>query len=394
MPAAILLTLLALFADVSMPTNIPAQDLGSALRTLAKERDFQIIYASQDVAGRQTSGAHGTLTNLEALQKLLAGTGMTYQLLDEHTVTLAIATRAPEPAQRRPTAPPPLPEVAISAERDERAALRARMIELNEEFFAEYNRLNSDDQFDIACQEDVCKPAFVDELEGAPIETLLAKSKDYEKNVLSLINRYPQLARIARAREALDARYGKPHRSKQGDETCADEPPGTFMRMTFAMTGFALCTGLYVSDDELTDEPLPEVEINARRESLTHLRREIVRLEEAFYAKYNQLNDDDQYDIQCSPVTPTGSLLKGRECEPLFVARATEARAQGFVGSYGVSPATSIILSKWPDFEKTLVKAIQTYPELQKLAEEHAVAEKRYAVVRKLKLKGKLFAFD
>jgi secretin/TonB-like protein len=443
MRATIFVTLLALCtvmparaagtgSEVQLPTNIPAQDLGPALRTLAKERGFQIVYASQEVAGRQTPGAQGTFTNLEALQRLLAGTGMTYQLLDEQTVTVTLAAASPAEAvqrerpERRATAPA-LPEVAVSAERDELVALRAKMTKLEEEFFAQYNRLNTDDQFDIACHEEVssdgrvplriCRPAFVDELQGAanlvapPVATVLAKSKDYEKNVLDLIQRYPQLRRVVREREALEAQYealrardsrgGKLHQSKRADDACTHEPAGTFMRMTFAMAGYALCTGLRVASDAdqhgqdgSGDEPMPQVEINARRESLRHLRSEIVKLEEGFYAKYNELNTDDEYDIHCGRSVPTGSVLRQRECQPVFVNRATEAEAQAFLGGYPIQPASSLILRKWPDFEKTLVQAIQTHPELQKLAGEHAAAQKRYEVVRKLKFRGKIFVLD
>src|SRR6185436_20767385 len=114
MRAVVVLIVLALVAitpsfaaDAAGParlaTDIPAQELGSALRTLAKERDFQIVYASEDVAGRQTAGARGTFTELEALQELLDGTGMTYRLLDERTVTVTVATGSPaEPARDKP----------------------------------------------------------------------------------------------------------------------------------------------------------------------------------------------------------------------------------------------------------------------------------------------------
>jgi hypothetical protein len=170
------------------------------------------------------------------------------------------------------------------------------------------------------------------------------------------------------------------------------------MPMTVVIGGYALCMGLFIpADASLTgpvDEPLPEVEINARRESLGHLRLEIVRLEQDFYAKYNELNKDDQYDIHCGRVTPTGSLLKRRECQPVFVARAMEAQVQGALRGYPVQPASGVINRKWPDFEKTLVEAIRAHPELQKLAGAHATMQQHYEAVRKVKFKGKLIVFD
>lgn len=35
--------------DIRKPTNIPAEPLGMALQTLAKERGFQVVYVSDDV---------------------------------------------------------------------------------------------------------------------------------------------------------------------------------------------------------------------------------------------------------------------------------------------------------------------------------------------------------
>jgi len=441
MRAVVVLIVLALVAitpsfaaDAAGParlaTDIPAQELGSALRTLAKERDFQIVYASEDVAGRQTAGARGAFTELEALQKLLDGTGMTYRLLDERTVTVTVATASPaEPARDKPrpssdrAAAPVLPEVQVSANRERLAAMQAQLTKLAEEFFAAYNRLNTEDEFDIRCDQEVatdnrivgqvCKPVFVHELQEAnllvpPLDAILAKSDAYEKNVLRLINRYPQLKRIVREQEALRARYetlllrdsrsARASRSKPRDAACANAPAGAFMPMTVVMKGYALCMGLFIPADAdvagRADEALPEVEINARRESLGHLRLEIVRLEENFYAKYNELNEDDQYDIHCGRVTPTGSALKRRECQPVFVDRAMEAQVQGGLRGYPVQPASSVINRKWPDFEKTLVDAIRAHPELQKLAGAHATMQQHYEAVRKLKFKGKIIVFD
>ena len=48
-------------ASISKPTNIPAQELGPALRILAKDRNLQITYASEGIGERRTQGAVSTL---------------------------------------------------------------------------------------------------------------------------------------------------------------------------------------------------------------------------------------------------------------------------------------------------------------------------------------------
>lgn len=79
-------------------TNIPAESLTQALKTLAKERQFQVLYRAETVRDRRTAGAVGEFTAQEALTRLLSGTGLTYQYLDERTVTIVplVPATAPE----------------------------------------------------------------------------------------------------------------------------------------------------------------------------------------------------------------------------------------------------------------------------------------------------------
>lgn len=69
-------------------TSIPPEALGPALRSLAKELNFQIVYASKDVGSLRTHGAVGDFTPEQALSKVLSGTGMKFKYLDPHTFTV------------------------------------------------------------------------------------------------------------------------------------------------------------------------------------------------------------------------------------------------------------------------------------------------------------------
>jgi len=75
-------------AMTKMPTNIPAQGLGPALKSLAKERGLQVVFRSEVVGSARTQGASGNLTTPEALTELLKGTDLSYLYLDENTVTI------------------------------------------------------------------------------------------------------------------------------------------------------------------------------------------------------------------------------------------------------------------------------------------------------------------
>jgi iron complex outermembrane recepter protein len=75
-------------AAMKLPTHIPAQGLGPALKALAKDRGFQVVFRTEVVGSARTHGASGDLTTPEALAKLLEGTDLAYSYLDEKTVTI------------------------------------------------------------------------------------------------------------------------------------------------------------------------------------------------------------------------------------------------------------------------------------------------------------------
>src|SRR6202050_5096560 len=88
-------------ASIEQLTNIPAQPLGAALQSLAKDRNFQIVYVSEDIGDRRTAGAVGEYTPEQALKQLLRGTGLTYKYLDEKTVAIVSPAAASAPSTAR-----------------------------------------------------------------------------------------------------------------------------------------------------------------------------------------------------------------------------------------------------------------------------------------------------
>lgn len=117
----------AVIDSTAQTTSIPSESLATALRTLARERQFQVLYRSELVRSLRTRGASGTLTVREALAELLEGTGLTYRLVDAHTVTIvrtdrgsssgtaAPSSHGPEDAGARP--PPTGNESRTSGDR-------------------------------------------------------------------------------------------------------------------------------------------------------------------------------------------------------------------------------------------------------------------------------------
>jgi len=113
-------------ASMRRPMNIPAQSLSTALQTFARERNLQIVFASDEVSSRSTSGAIGELTDAEALSRLLSGTGLSYRFLDEKTITVVPTSAAPAAAPVAPTTASPTPPTSRAEDAVENDEIDAR----------------------------------------------------------------------------------------------------------------------------------------------------------------------------------------------------------------------------------------------------------------------------
>jgi iron complex outermembrane receptor protein len=85
-------------AAIRKSTNIPAEPLDLALKSLAKERQFQVLFRAEVVRDVRTGGAVGDFTPEEAIRQLLSGTGLSYKYLDVNTVTVFPQTSNPAPS--------------------------------------------------------------------------------------------------------------------------------------------------------------------------------------------------------------------------------------------------------------------------------------------------------
>ncbi len=68
--------------------NLPAQPLDQALTRFADQADLRLLYTTSDVEGLQSTALNGEVTVAQALQSLLAGSGMSWSFSDGHTVIL------------------------------------------------------------------------------------------------------------------------------------------------------------------------------------------------------------------------------------------------------------------------------------------------------------------
>lgn len=152
---------------------------------------------------------------------------------------------------------------------------------------------------------------------------------------------------------------------------------------------------------------LEEARVEARRTRLSEIRREMIQLEDRFYARYNELNTNDDFDIHCENAARTGTRLERRYCQPVY---ETEAQREegieyfhylyrsmtdeafkflskndgGLIGG-PPPPALQKIEARRPEFRQTMLEVTRDNPELvQLLAERQRIAKRYEAARRKL----------
>lgn len=136
-------------------------------------------------------------------------------------------------------------------------------------------------------------------------------------------------------------------------------------------------------------EEIDEVVVLGAR-SLTLLRQEVVVAEDRFFDLYNQLNDDDKYDIVCETKKPLGTRISVRECKAQFVRDAEyEAIQDALQFSSSVANVTARpIRTSSKDYEildEKLKSFAVSSPELREALMDYENLNKKYSEQREKK---------
>jgi outer membrane receptor protein involved in Fe transport len=103
--------------------NIPEQDLGAALRSFAATSGREIVAASADLDGKHSGSAVGALAPEQAVEKLLAGTGLSFRIVDgAFVVRPANAAGKPQSTSK---------DIIVTGSRIRGAPLASTVIRLN-----------------------------------------------------------------------------------------------------------------------------------------------------------------------------------------------------------------------------------------------------------------------
>ncbi len=93
--------------EAAVDFDIPAQNLASALKQLANQGHLQMLYDGPAVQNKRSTAIQGRYTTPQAVQKLLAGTGLNFEYTAENSVAVKPAAEQPDKA------PNTLPPVSV-----------------------------------------------------------------------------------------------------------------------------------------------------------------------------------------------------------------------------------------------------------------------------------------
>jgi len=132
-------------------------------------------------------------------------------------------------------------------------------------------------------------------------------------------------------------------------------------------------------------DSLGEVLVEGHRKQQQQMRLELQRIEQRFYARYNELNTDDEFDIHCADEALTGTAFRNRTCQPRFVADISAdvsgqmiERFKAYGDLRAPTPAGASIANRRIDMERKMLELFRAHPELLKDLDSYTALKKKY----------------
>jgi len=145
------------------------------------------------------------------------------------------------------------------------------------------------------------------------------------------------------------------------------------------MPGFAAAQSS-AADEAETLEAIDEITVLGAR-SLGSMRAEVVRAEDVAFALFNELNDDDAYDIVCKKETRIGSQIPKRVCLARMYRDAVAEAAEDEPGILMTVKVTGSAKHQEILREKMRVLA-NNHPELRQALQQRLDLAKRFELER------------
>jgi hypothetical protein len=149
----------------------------------------------------------------------------------------------------------------------------------------------------------------------------------------------------------------------------------------------------------LPGESVVELEqVDVIGKKLHQMRRELIAAQDRFYAHFNELNTNDDFDIHCTMHAPIGTGIRQRQCRLEFLKEAAAQEGHNFFLGLTSDPPTITrsgvpVQTQWyarsDEYRETVKALLETSPELQELALTWQRLQEQYDAARKQRLEGR-----
>ena len=142
----------------------------------------------------------------------------------------------------------------------------------------------------------------------------------------------------------------------------------------FCLAALAAASYAQEAADPAADEAYDEIEVVGKAR-LDTLRTRLYQSEVDVYDLFNDLNDQNEFDVLCVDHAPTGSHIKERYCEPRFVK---ELRSEAYRDGRNNRISQSKYRKKQEQFSEIMEQLANDNPALLKALVEYSEAADRY----------------
>jgi hypothetical protein len=133
--------------------------------------------------------------------------------------------------------------------------------------------------------------------------------------------------------------------------------------------------------------PIEEVTVEAHKEKMSQLRREIKKSVDDFYDAFNKANTVPEYETHCRDEKPPNSNIPSHVCRPKLVDDANEQETQAFFGGDATVPASALIVLRMRGYKQRLEALIHEDPNVRQAALHADALAQQYAATSTEKVK-------
>lgn len=160
-----------------------------------------------------------------------------------------------------------------------------------------------------------------------------------------------------------------------------------------------LCVGLLPLRVTAAAERAVEEVIVEGHLGLREARAAITAAEDLFFARWNEINGDDDLDIECRMEAETGTRFKRRVCAARFFREARQREGQDRLynmqtGNTFVASAQAEIAKRNPELKARMSALVKEDRELAKLLREREQRERHYRQLRDQQFQDRLIVIE